>query len=89
MFRRGRISGRRTPPPGDAGRTQLGHRGHRLEPPLSFCHPIRDQQGKARWDGAGRGLSFELAREIQCLILSDYVSPRWTRRAVAQVAEAR
>jgi len=46
-------------------------------------------QGKARWDGTGRGLSFELAREIHRLILSDSVFPRRTRRAVAQLSEER
>ena len=46
-------------------------------------------QGKARWDGSGRGLSFELARENRQILLSDVQSPRWTRRAVGQLSEER
>jgi ATP-dependent Lhr-like helicase len=47
------------------------------------------QHGKVRWEGVGRGLSFELAREVRELVLSDSVSERWTRRATDQMAVQR
>lgn len=47
------------------------------------------EHGKVRWKGVGRGLSFELAREIHRLIQSDGVSPRWLRRATTEIAAQR
>ena len=42
-------------------------------------------KGRARWYGQGQGLSFEMAREVREVLLSDENSPRWSNRCRTQV----
>jgi ATP-dependent Lhr-like helicase len=42
-------------------------------------------KGRARWYGQGQGLSFEMARGIRDILLSDENSPRWSNRCRTQV----
>jgi len=43
------------------------------------------EKGRARWYGHGQGLSFEMARGIRDILLSDETSPRWSNRCRSQV----
>jgi len=46
-------------------------------------------KGKVRWEGARRGLTFEIARKVHALLLSHHVSDRWSKRAQAAICERR
>lgn len=37
-------------------------------------------KGRARWYGQGQGLSFEMARGVRAVLLSEESSPRWSNR---------
>ena len=37
-------------------------------------------KGSARWYGQGQGLSFEMARGVRAVLLSEQSSPRWSKR---------
>lgn len=42
-------------------------------------------KGRARWYGQGQGLSFEMAREVREVLLSDENSPRWSNRCRVKI----
>jgi ATP-dependent Lhr-like helicase len=46
-------------------------------------------KGRARWYGQGQGLSFEMARSVREVLLSDASSPRWSNRCRTQVDSLR
>jgi ATP-dependent Lhr-like helicase len=46
-------------------------------------------KGRARWYGQGQGLSFEIARSVRELLLSDENSRRWSTRCSKQVGVVR
>lgn len=46
-------------------------------------------KGRARWYGQGQGLSFEIARSVREMLLSDENSPRWSTRCRTQIGVLR
>ncbi len=48
-----------------------------------------EEAGRSRWRGPGPTLGFRLCQAIRLLLASDDVSPRWSRRAQARLAELR
>lgn len=46
-------------------------------------------KGRARWYGQGQGLSFEIARSVREMLLSDENSPRWSTRCRSQIGVIR
>lgn len=46
-------------------------------------------KGRARWHGQGQGLSYEMARGVREVLLSDESSPRWSNRCRTQVETLR
>ncbi len=43
-------------------------------------------KGRARWHGQGQGLSFEMARGVREVLLSNQGSPRWSNRCKTQMS---
>ena len=54
----------------------------------AHVEPAEDD-GRSRWRGEGQFLGHELCRAIRRLLAGDEVSPRWSRRAVAQMEAVR
>ncbi|MEY4245826.1 MAG: ATP-dependent helicase RhlE [Verrucomicrobiota bacterium] len=46
-------------------------------------------KGRARWYGQGQGLSFEMARGVREVLLSDEASARWSKRCQAKMESLR
>ncbi len=44
------------------------------------------EKGRARWQGTGRGLSFEMAQSVRAVLLSDEGSPHWSKRCSSRMA---
>ncbi|MEZ5434420.1 MAG: hypothetical protein R3F31_25300, partial [Verrucomicrobiales bacterium] len=47
------------------------------------------ERGRARWQGQGRGLSFDIAQEIRGVLVSDETSSRWSTRCKEQLSVLR
>ncbi len=43
------------------------------------------EKGRARWQGQGRGLSFEMARAVRDVLLSEDGSTRWSNRCASRM----
>lgn len=46
-------------------------------------------KGRARWYGQGQGLSFEMARGVRAVLLSEQSSPRWSKRCSTRMEALR
>jgi ATP-dependent Lhr-like helicase len=53
-----------------------------------FVTPSQEH-GRARWQGKGRGLGFEMAQEVRQVLITDESSPRWSRRCTEQMRALR
>jgi ATP-dependent Lhr-like helicase len=62
----------------------------RLDENKSIAHvKVTDVPGRSRWLGGSRALSWVFCETVRCLLLDELVDERWSKRAAAEIAEAR